>query len=446
MRVVGLKIEKGRVAASVVEKGFRQSELKDSFSLAFATDTELADILREKSRDWAGARIVSSIPGHQFSQRTLTLPFGDRRRVDKALPFELEDNVPFPLEDVTIDHVVQDRPGAEADKKDKKKESTVLGIMLPNTVLRQHLDFLATAGMDPQVIVPSYFGLLSVAKMIPVDGAALLIDGSDCCLKSGNAVLACRSFSPVQTTGGIRHVIKALETEHGTPIMKACLLSENEPVRLVLADLGIIIEHMKPDYFGKTAADPVSLGLALGDLVNFRKGDFAYRRADEGKRKQRRALIIAGIIAAALAAVNLGVKFYLVEAGYGKLDREITAIYRQTFPEAKSVADPVRQFRAKLADAQKKFGVLGSGSSALDVMKAVTEGIPKEVRVSFQEFILEGDRLKLSGDAASFESIDKMKAELQKAQPFADVAVQDTKMGVDNKVKFRFEIKLKQAM
>jgi hypothetical protein len=66
--------------------------------------------------------------------------------------------------------------------------------------------------------------------------------------------------------------------------------------------------------------------------------------------------------------------------------------------------------------------------------------------VTFQEFILEGDRLKLSGEAASFESIDKMKAELQKAQPFADVAVQDTRMGVDNKVKFRFEIKLKQAM
>jgi type II secretion system protein L len=282
--------------------------------------------------------------------------------------------------------------------------------------------------------------------MVPVDGAALLIDGSDCCLKSGNTILACRSFSPVQTTVGIRHVIKALETEYAAPIEKACLLSENEAVKLVLADLGIAIERVTPDYHGKTAADPVSLGLALGEQVNFRKGDFAYRRADEGKRKQRRALIIAGIIAAVFAAINLGVKFYLVEAGYGKLDREIKEIYRQTFPEAKSVADPVRQFRAKLVDAQKKFGVLASGSSALDVMKAVTEGIPKEVRVSFQEFILEGDRLKLSGDAASFESIDKMKAELQKAPPFAEVAVQDTRMGVDNKVKFRFEIKLKQAM
>jgi Tfp pilus assembly protein PilN len=79
-------------------------------------------------------------------------------------------------------------------------------------------------------------------------------------------------------------------------------------------------------------------------------------------------------------------------------------------------------------------------------MKAVTEGIPKEVRVSFQEFLLEGDRLKLQGEASSFESVDKMKAELQKAPPFAEVLVQDTRMGVDNKVKFRFDIKLKQTI
>jgi hypothetical protein len=37
-----------------------------------------------------------------------------------------------------------------------------------------------------------------------------------------------------------------------------------------------------------------------------------------------------------------------------------------------------------------------------------------------------------------------MKAELQKSPLFSAVVVQDTRMGVDNKVKFRFEIKLKQ--
>jgi hypothetical protein len=39
-----------------------------------------------------------------------------------------------------------------------------------------------------------------------------------------------------------------------------------------------------------------------------------------------------------------------------------------------------------------------------------------------------------------------MKAELQKSGAFAEVQVLDSRMGVDNKVKFRFDIKLKQAM
>jgi general secretion pathway protein L len=190
----------------------------------------------------------------------------------------------------------------------------------------------------------------------------------------------------------------------------------------------------------------VSLGLALSEQVNFRKGDFSYRMADAGTRNRKRTLIIAGAVALVLAGANLGVKYYLVESSYGKLDREIKELYRQTFPESKAVADPVRQLHIKLDEAKQKFGVLGSGSSALDAMKAVTEGIPKEVRVIFQEFILEGDRLKLQGEASSFESVDKMKAELLKAEPFADVQVADTRMGVDNKVKFRIEIKLKQAI
>ena len=157
-------------------------------------------------------------------------------------------------------------------------------------------------------------------------------------------------------------------------------------------------------------------------------------------------VVIAGAVAALLFAVNISVKLSIVRSGYGKLDAEIKEIYRQTFPDGRPAGDPVRQMRDRLAEARKRFGALGSGTSALDVMKTVTDGIPKEVRVGFSEFVLESDRLKLQGEAATFESVDKIKAELQRSPLFAEVTVQDTRMGVDNKVKFRFEMKLKQAM
>jgi type II secretion system protein L len=444
VKIVGLKIEKGLVAAAVVQKDFRRTELVDSFSQPFATDAELVDILKDKSKDWAGAKIVSSIPGHLFTQRLVHFPFADRKRVEKALPFEIEDIVPFSLDDVVIDHLVLDA-GKTGKGAEASKEAAVLGIMLPKAILKQHVELLASAGVDPQVIVPSYTGLHALSSMMKAEGCTLLACGRDLCLRSGEAVKELRSFSDSTPTASIRHTIQAFETEQKERVEKASVLCADASVQSELAGLGITVDQVAPELGGKKAADPVSLGLALSEQINFRKGEFAYHVADEGSRRRKRTLIIAGTIAAVLLVVNLGVKLYVVETSYGKLDKEIRDIYRQAVPDSKVVADPVSQLRSSLDEARKKFGVLGTGTSALDVMKAVTDGIPKEVRVAFQEFNLEGDRLKLQGEAASFESVDKIKAELQKSELFSEVTVLDTRMGTDNKVKFRVDIKLKQA-
>jgi len=441
MKVVGLNIGKGRLGVSVVQRQFGKSELMDSFIQSFATDAELVAILRERSPAWAGAKIISSLPGHLFSQRTVTLPFSDRKRIEKALPFEVEDLVPFDLGGVVLDHLVLGGAGAGKDA-----ETRMLCMMLPKEHLRRHLDLLAGAGIDPQAVVPSCAGLFSIANMMPADTGALLLCGTDACLRSPSELKAIRSFDGIRSTGGLRHMLQALRTGYGEPVEKAALLIDDESARAVLAEAGVAVEQVTPEISGKKAQDPVSLGIALLNELNFRRGEFAYHVADEGVRRKRRMLIVAGAIAALLFALNIGVKFSVVHSGYGKLDAEIKELYRQTFPDGKPAADPLRQMQDKMNEAKKRFGVLGSGTSALDVMKTVTDGIPKEVRVNFTEFVLEGDRLKLQGEASSFESVDKIKAELQRSPLFADVAVQDTRMGVDNKVKFRFEMKLKQGM
>lgn len=443
MKIVGLKIDKGGVSAAIVEKDFRRKELTDSFSQTFATDAQLVDILKEKSRNWSGARIVSSIPGHLFTQRLVQFPFSDRKRVEKALPFELEDLVPFDLDAVIIDHIVLDN-GKNGKTTDAANEAQVLGIMLPKDVLKKHLELLASAGIDPQVIVPSYIGLDTLSRMMRAEGCTLLTCGNDICMRNGDAVKGLRSFSASGATAGIRHTLQALEIDQKERVEKICVLCPDQ--ENLFTELGMAVEQVSPEFGGKKAPDPLTLGLALSEQVNFRKQEFAYRVLDEGIRRRQRTIVIAAVITAVLFFVNLGAKMYTVETSYGKLDREIRAIYQQAVPDAKNVSDPVRQMKSNLEDARKKFGVLGTGTSALDAMKAVTDGVPQEVRVAFQEFNLEGDRLKLQGEAPSFEAVDKIKAELQKNEIFSDVVVLDTRMGTDNKVKFRLDIKLKQGL
>ncbi len=443
MKIVGLKIEKGIVAAAVVLKDFRKRELVESFSQPYGSDEELIGILQGKSRDWAGARIISSIPGHLFTQRLVQFPFADRKRIEKALPFELEDLVPFDLDEVVVDHIVL--PGSGNGKEAKgAKETPVLGIMLPKQALRAHLDLLASAGIDPNAVVPSFVGLDSLSRMMNAEGCTLLACGNDICLRNGHDVKGLRSFSDSTSTAGIRHTLQALEIEMKERVEKICVLCPDH--QAAFTELGITLEQVSPEFGGRRAADPLTLGLALSEQVNFRRQEFAYRLVDEGLRRRKRTVIIAAAAVAVLFVVNIGVKLYVVETSYGRLDRELKAIYLQAVPGGKPGSDPARQLASDLEDARRKFGALGSGSSALDAMKAVTEGIPKDVRVAFQEFVLEGDRLKLQGETASFEAIDRVKGELQKSDTFAEVNVLDSRMGTDNKVKFRLDIKLKQGL
>jgi len=445
VKIVGLKIEKGLLAVAVIDRRLGKSELAESYSVSFATDTELVEVLKEKARSWAGAKIVSSIPGHHFAQRTVEFPFADRKRVEKALPFEIEDSVPFELDDVVLDHLV-----LAGDKTGKAPAGApgarILALLLPKTVLRQHLDLLASAGVDPQVIVPSLAGLGAVAPMIATEGAALLIAGQDLCLKSGNATMALRSLLNDGGAGGFRHVLQALETTQKERVAKALLLLPDSAVEAAVASAGIPLEVVVPEFGGRKPADAVSLGLALADGMNFRQGEFAYRAADAGVRKKRKVLIAAAAVVVVLAITNVAVKVTLVRNAYGRVDNAIKEAFRATFPGVRMTADPVRQMENELQEARKKLGVLGSGASVLDAMKTITEGVPREIRVSFTEFNYEGERVKLQGEAISFESVDKIKAELQKSPLFSDVVVQDTRMGVDNKVKFRIEIKLKEKM
>jgi len=445
MKVVGLNIDKGRVSASIVDRGFRKMELLDSTTRSFSSETELAAILKEWSQSWGGAKIVSSVPGGELSQRTVRLPFSDRKRVEKALPFELEDSIPFGLDDVLLEHLVlQDgKPSKEAGKQ---QDAFVIGMLLPKAVVRRNLEMLSAAGCDPQVLVPSYAGLYALTKLMKVEGCALLVSGSDLCLVANGSARSVRSFTSSSPTGGLRHALQSIETELKERVERIVILAADEEVRRTAASLGLPLEEISAELGGKRAADPVSLGLALSDHINFRKGEFAYRLAERGSRTMKRAVLLAGAAAAVLFGVNIGVKAALVESGYGKLDRELQDIYRRTFPDSKNIADPLRQMRQNMEEAKAKIGTLGSGMSVLDIMQAVTDGIPKEVRVNFSEFMLEGDRLKLQGEASSFEAVDRIKAELQKTPSFSEVLVPDTRMGVENRVKFRMEIKLKQAL
>src|SRR5260370_40165755 len=76
----------------------------------------------------------------------VTLPFTDPKRIEQVLPAEVEGAIPFDLADVVWDHAIL---GQAAGKTD------VLVGIVKKSVLREHLDALAAAGIEPRGVTRS---------------------------------------------------------------------------------------------------------------------------------------------------------------------------------------------------------------------------------------------------------------------------------------------------
>ena len=51
-------------------------------------------------------QVVVSVPASLCSIRTLSLPFSDERRLSQVVPYEVESQLPYPLDEVVIDYQI----------------------------------------------------------------------------------------------------------------------------------------------------------------------------------------------------------------------------------------------------------------------------------------------------------------------------------------------------
>ena len=91
-----------------------------------------------------GATYSVGFPTEQASVRLVQLPFGDRAKVEQALPFEVEGLVPFDLDDMVLSsRVIEMDPG----------QARVLVGLAERTRIRALLDGLSSVAVNPKVVV-----------------------------------------------------------------------------------------------------------------------------------------------------------------------------------------------------------------------------------------------------------------------------------------------------
>ncbi|MGH7183867.1 MAG: pilus assembly protein PilM, partial [Nitrospiraceae bacterium] len=114
--------------------------------------------------------IVTALFCQDVFIRTLSFPFRDASKLAQVVPFEMENLIPMPLEDVTVGSLVL--PARESpDGAEKTKGAEVLVTAAPKEKIAEHLRFMASAELSPSAITIDGMALFSVSQFLKEEGA-----------------------------------------------------------------------------------------------------------------------------------------------------------------------------------------------------------------------------------------------------------------------------------
>ena len=144
-RILGLDLGSHSVKAGLLDAGrattlagwaeVRRPEGAQEESLR----TALARLRAE--HPWQWEQVVVAVPGSSVATHPVTLPFHDAKRIEAALPFEVEGELPVELTEVLFDY----QPGGSGEAA-----SNLLVGVVRKDELRQLVALLAEAGFDPR--------------------------------------------------------------------------------------------------------------------------------------------------------------------------------------------------------------------------------------------------------------------------------------------------------
>ena len=430
--------------------------------------------------------VVSALPGDRISSRRLSFPFRDNKKLAAAVPFEVEGDLLFDLEDVLIDWEVVGGDRTQAD---------VFATIAPRKVVSEYVEELDEAGAGPRALEAEGLVLGNLAAVFDLPGTRMLIDlghrKTTCCLLVDGSAVAARSV-PV---GGLA-LTNALAADRGlqpaeaenakceegvlgpglavsSPQAGAVLdrlareiartLGSFEPAlagqpvtELTLCGGGAGLDRVD-EYLSERVGVPAARlglpkpghgdGLAAGGSptlfapaialalrgtaqartrMNFRQDEFAVR-LDLGRygRQFRATAVLAG--AALVLAIVGFVTSATVESRRAKaIEGEIARLYNEAFPGKPVPANAAGALReaVRTTNARAEFlGVYRGNLSALDLLAEVSRLVPPSLEVSVEEIAIDRGTLRMKVVAESFEASDRIRQALAGFPPFRDARV-----------------------
>jgi hypothetical protein len=480
-KVLGIDIRNETVTAVLLNSSLREHRVEDFVHLPFFgpddPERSLSSALQTlaEKMDLSGSDYVVSIPANQVIFRNLQIPFSNSKKIRMVLPFELETTLPYAAEDLVIDfHTLNGTPVGD--------QTNLIAAAIEKSKLSIYLDALASIQADPEKLTLG--GLptaLCLANQADPEEDQLFIEIDDTYatlfILVGGRLQLIRAFL-LPPTGASKAPQLCAQIQQTLAAFLESSESNFEPIEMIASGIGLdesdIIPHLSQalDIPVKTVsiADrldiPIegnqekqwipaymdsALAVALMEVegytgLNFHKGQFA---AQKFLSKHKRSLIKTGILAAAVLALfffNLIMEAYTLNKQLGRLDSQMTQVFKTTFPEVKAIRYPYQEMLAKIREMKKAATFedeAGPHIRSIDILNSISEKIPDNITVNLNRLVIQPDNVILSGTTDTYNSVDAIKSRLEQTPYFEKVTISSSNIDRSgNEVRFILKLEL----
>jgi general secretion pathway protein L len=357
--------------------------------------------------------VIVFVPACDVLLAMTTLPRQSRQRLERAVPYALEEQF---VDDVESLHVALGSQQADG---------RVYAAVVAKEKMRSWLDDVQAAGISPTVMVPENLALPRVNG----DWSAMCMPGGLCTVRSGEqSGFACEreNLAIVAQRHQVEQPVTALRVN-----VTNCTGDEADAVQLEQAfGLPVSIEACNGD-----ALASLIKGYEKGQGINLLQGK--YRVASPLLKGGRRWLPAVAMAALWLILViGNSISEYLSLSAEDQAYRgKITKLYKQTFPDAKRVVNARVQMEQRL-NAMRGSAVSEEGF--LTLMAEVGAALAKVKGLDIQSLSYKQSKLDLDIKLGDLQQLDNLKQTLVAIQGI-EVDVQSATVK-NNKLESRIRI------
>lgn len=176
-RILGLDVGSYSIKVAELTRGFKSFELihfyerpvqyNEVLTKEESLTAAIQAVLEDNALEWD--EIVAAIPGDRVATRLITMPFGNMRKIDQTVEFEIENYIPFELDEVVFDY--------HASVIDKNMSKVMVAYTNKGEFVKD-LTLLNNAGVDPRIICVEGAELINLMHfgLVPPESSYAIVD------------------------------------------------------------------------------------------------------------------------------------------------------------------------------------------------------------------------------------------------------------------------------